>query len=70
MAEIAPVFSSIAKDIRNCYALGYTPSGDKPDRTIHTVKVTARENGRKLVVRTRTTYSMKSAPSTGQEGHS
>ena len=70
VADIAPVFSGIAKDIRNCYTLGYTPGDDNPNRNTHTVKVIARENGRKLVVRTRTTYSMKSfSQSTGQEGH-
>ena len=69
LADIAPVFSGIAKDIRNCYNLGYAPSEDNPNRTIHTVGVLAKENGRKLVVRTRTTYSMKSlTPLTGQEG--
>jgi Ca-activated chloride channel homolog len=71
VADIAPVFSAIAKDIRNCYTLGYTPGDDNLNRDIHKVKVTARGNGRKLVVRTRTTYSMKSpaAPAV-QEGHS
>ena len=70
VADIAPVFSIMAKDIRNCYTLGYTPGDSNPNRNIHTVKVIARENGRKLVVRTRTTYSMKSSPAlTHQEGH-
>jgi Ca-activated chloride channel homolog len=70
-ADIAPVFSVIAKDIRNCYTLGYSPGDDSLNRDIHKVKVTAQGNGRKLVVRTRTTYSMKPpvAPA-GQEGHS
>ena len=68
-AAIAPVFSEIARDIRNCYNLGYAPNEDNPNRTIHAVKVLARENGRKLVVRTRTAYSMNSsAPSAGREG--
>jgi Ca-activated chloride channel homolog len=57
--DIAPVFSAIAKDIRNCYTLGYTPGDDNLNRNIHKVKVTARENGRKFVVRTRTAYSME-----------
>ena len=60
-ADIAPVFNGIAKDIRNCYSLGYTPGEDNLNRITHTIKVTARENGRKLVVRTRTTYTMKSS---------
>ena len=67
-AEIAPVFSKIAKDIRNCYSLGYTPGEDHSSRTIHTVRVTARENGRKLVVRTRTTYSMPSSYQPAAQG--
>lgn len=66
---IAPVFREIAKDIRNCYSLGYAPVDDHPERAIHTVKVVVRENGRKLVARTRTAYSMKSsAQPTGREG--
>jgi VWFA-related protein len=68
MADIAPVFSEIAKDIRNCYNLGYAPSEDSTKSTIHRVKVTAREDHRKLVIRTRTNYLMKSpAVLTGQE---
>jgi Ca-activated chloride channel family protein len=67
-ADIAPVLSGIAQDIRNCYSLGYIPGEGNPNRTIHTVKVTARESGRKLVVRTRTTYSMTSpTPLASQE---
>jgi Ca-activated chloride channel homolog len=70
VTDIAPVFSTIAKDIRNCYTLGYTPGDDNLNRNIHRVKVTARENGRKLVVRTRTTYSMESPTASAvQEAH-
>lgn len=68
VTEIAAVFSGIAKDIRSCYTLGYAPDETTPERDVHTVKVVARENGRKLIVRTRTVYSMKSSvPSTGRE---
>jgi Ca-activated chloride channel homolog len=59
LADIPAVFSGIAKDIRNCYTLGFSPGSYNPDRTIHRVKVTVQDNHRKLVVRTRTTYSMQ-----------
>ncbi len=67
LADIPPVFDGIARDIRNCYTLGYAPDDTKPNRNIHTVKVIARENGRKLEVRTRTTYSVApSSPAAGR----
>ena len=61
-ADIGPVFDRIARDIRNCYTLGYTPDTSNANRDTHTVKVIARENGRKLEVRTRTSYSISPSP--------
>ncbi|MBV9296920.1 MAG: VWA domain-containing protein, partial [Acidobacteriaceae bacterium] len=54
---VVPVFHKIAQDIRNCYTVGYVPDEITDKRTVRTVKVVARENGRKLAVRTRTTYT-------------
>ncbi|MBV9158491.1 MAG: hypothetical protein JO097_19690 [Acidobacteriaceae bacterium] len=51
------MFHKIAQDIRNCYTVGYVPDEITDKRTVRTVKVVARENGRKLAVRTRTTYT-------------
>ncbi len=59
VADIPSVFSGIAQDIRNCYTLGFAPGSRNPHRALHKVKVTARDNHRKLVVRTRITYSME-----------
>lgn len=61
-ADIGPVFDGIARDIRSCYTLGYAPNTNNANRTTHTVKVIARENGRKLEVRTRTSYSLAPWP--------
>ena len=57
LEEVVPVFHKIAQDIRNCYTVGYVPDEITDKRTVRTVKVVARENGRKLAVRTRTTYT-------------
>ncbi len=55
--DVTPVFHKISKDIRNCYTLGYVPDEVNDKRNVRSVKVVARENGRKLTVRTRTTYT-------------
>jgi VWFA-related protein len=56
--EIAPDFQKISTDIRNRYMIGYHPDEVHDKRTVRTVKVTAKKSGRKLTVRTRTTYTM------------
>jgi VWFA-related protein len=57
LSQIVPVFNKISKDIRNRYTIGYVPDEIHDTRVIRAVKVTAVKGGRKLVVRTRTTYS-------------
>ncbi len=57
MDEVIPVFNKISKDIRNCYTIGYVPNETTDKRTVRSVKVVARQNGRKLIVHTRTTYT-------------
>ena len=67
--EIASICGGIARDIRNQYTLAYTPSILKQDggyRVID-VKVSALGHGR-LSVRTRTGYSVLSAPLTPASG--
>ena len=63
--EIASICEGIARDIRNQYTLAYAPSIQKQDggyRVID-VMVSARGHGR-LTIRTRTGYSVPSAPLT------
>ena len=60
LSDVVPVFDKISKDIRNCYAVGYVPDEINDKRVVRSVKVTAAENDRKLLVRTRTTYSTAS----------
>jgi VWFA-related protein len=67
--EIASICGGIARDIRNQYTLAYAPSILKQDggyRVID-VKVSALGHGR-LSVRTRTGYSVLSAPLTPASG--
>jgi Ca-activated chloride channel homolog len=56
--EVLPVFDKISRDIRNRYTLAFVPDEVNDKRSIRIVKVTAQENGRKLSVRTRTTYTV------------
>jgi VWFA-related protein len=57
--EVVPVFDKISRDIRNRYTLAFVPDEIADKRIVRTIKVTAQQNGRKLLVRTRTTYSVK-----------
>jgi Ca-activated chloride channel homolog len=57
--EVLPVFDKISRDIRSRYTLAFVPNEASDKHTVRTVKVTAQENGRKLSVRTRTTYTIK-----------
>lgn len=56
--EIVPVFHKISRDIRNRYTIAYAPEEITDKRAIRNVKVVAQESGRKLIVRTRTTYTI------------
>ncbi|MGA8028840.1 MAG: VWA domain-containing protein [Bryobacteraceae bacterium] len=55
--DVVPVFHKISKDIRNRYTIGYVPDETHDKRIVRSVKVAAQRNGRKLIVRTRTTYT-------------
>lgn len=57
LTDMVPVFDKISKDIRNSYMLGYVPDEINDKRVLRTVKVTASEANRKLVIHTRTTYT-------------
>lgn len=60
--EVIPTFEKISKDIRNRYTVGYIPDEINDHRTVRSVKVTAEEHGRKLSVKTRTSYSIEPRP--------
>ncbi len=60
LSEVAPVFQQISQDIEHRYVIGYVPDELHDKRRIRTIKVTAREDGQKLKVHTRTTYSIGS----------
>ncbi len=55
--EVESIATKIARDIRNQYMISYTPSGETPDGSFRTVRVTAQSKGQdKLMVRTRSGY--------------
>jgi VWFA-related protein len=56
--DVIPVFHKISKDIRNRYSIGYVPDETTNKRQVRSVKVSAQNNGQKLIVRTRTTYTV------------
>jgi VWFA-related protein len=58
--DVAPAFHKISMDIRNRYSIGYVPEEITNKRQVRSVKVTAQNDGRKFVVRTRTTYTVTS----------
>lgn len=57
LSQVTPVFNKISKDIRNRYTVAYVPDEINDKHVVRTVKVTAAEDNRKLLVRTRTTYT-------------
>jgi VWFA-related protein len=57
--EVVPVFDKISRDIRHRYTLAFVPDDVNDKRMVRTVKVTAQQNGQKLLVHTRSTYTMK-----------
>ena len=57
-SQIVPVFDRISKEIRNRYTIAYVPNETTDRRLIRSVKVSAEENGRRLTVRTRRSYSI------------
>jgi VWFA-related protein len=57
MNDVMPVFARISEDIRNRYTLAFVPDEVNDRRVMHSIKVTARENGRKLLVRTRSSFT-------------
>jgi Ca-activated chloride channel homolog len=57
--DVLPVFHKISADIRNRYSIGYAPADVTTKRIVRSVRVTAvGKDHRKLVVRTRTAYTV------------
>ena len=57
--EVPAVFDKISRDVRSRYTVAFQPDEMSDKHTVRTVKVTVQENGRRLSVRTRTTYTIK-----------
>ncbi len=56
LEDVLPVFDKIAQDIRNMYTIGYVPDDQTDHRIVRSVKVLAKEDSRRLIAHTRTTY--------------
>jgi Ca-activated chloride channel homolog len=58
--QVAPVFHQIAQSVRNRYTIGYVPDPglNRAAAPLRHIRVVASEDGRKLVVRTRTSYRL------------
>ena len=57
--DVMPTFHEISKDVRNRYSIGYVPAEAETKRVRRSVRVTAVDGSyRKLIVRTRTAYSL------------
>lgn len=54
--EVGPVLAKISKDLRNRYTLAFVPDPND-QRRLHSVRVGAQINGRRLVVHTRTSFA-------------
>jgi VWFA-related protein len=55
-SQVAGICEGIAREIRRQYTIGYVPEGTRPSGR-HAIRVTARADGRQLVVRTRAGYA-------------
>jgi Ca-activated chloride channel family protein len=65
--EVIPVFKKISKDIRSRYTIGYVPDEKNTKRRIRSVKITAQSEGRKLIVKSRTSYMISPAHEASSE---
>ncbi|HMC60582.1 MAG TPA: VWA domain-containing protein [Candidatus Solibacter sp.] len=65
--QIGPICRKIAKDIRNRYTIGYIPDRNGNQAAIRKIKVdTSAQGHEKLIVRTRTSYSLPDALTQGR----
>jgi Ca-activated chloride channel family protein len=59
--DVIQVLAKISKDIRTRYTIGFSPDVGESEKQIHRIKVTATENGQKLLVRARTAFTVDRA---------
>lgn len=59
--DVIPVMRKISKDIRNRYTIGFSPTSTEHKHTF-AIKVTANEDGHKLQVHARTSYTLDPKP--------
>jgi Ca-activated chloride channel homolog len=69
MDDVIPVFKNISKDIRSRYTIGYVPAETNAKRQVRSIKVSVHSEGRKLIVKSRTSYSISLVPEKGSEVH-
>jgi Ca-activated chloride channel family protein len=65
--EVVPLFKKISKDIRSRYTIGYVPDETNTKRRIRSVKITAQSEGRRLIVKSRTSYMIAPAHEASSE---
>jgi Ca-activated chloride channel family protein len=58
LEDVIKVFGKISKDIRSRYTLGFSPDLGPGDKQVHSIKVTAVDDGQKLMVRARAAFSV------------
>jgi Ca-activated chloride channel homolog len=69
LEQIGPVFHQIAQSVRNRYTIGYVPDPrlSREAAGLRHIRVIATQNGRKLTVRTRTSYRLDAVEATASE---
>jgi Ca-activated chloride channel homolog len=60
LEEVTSVFEKISRDIRSRYMIGYVPDETNNHRRLRSVTITARADGHKLAVKSRTAYMIPS----------
>ncbi len=68
LTDISAALEKISQDIRHRYVLTFVPDEVNDKRDVRKVRVTASQNGRKLTVHTRTSYSIGRASKTATSG--
>ena len=61
LEDVRSAFSQISQDIRHRYTLGFSPSEEKGEGEIRSIKVTARRSSQHLTCKTRSTFRVPSA---------
>ena len=59
--DVVSIFGKISKDIRSRYSIGFSPDSVDVNKPVHSVRVTAKDDGRRLQVRSRTAFTLNTA---------